>query len=148
MIKYGLKMISNSGISMSTLQGYNERIYGQDFLVAEPSYNQSLIESLKITSEADNSEAKKNSSIMVLNATRVNGLAGNLKTELEKLGYANISIGNSDKSKESSILSNNKELKKLLSDDTGIKNLSKNKDSEYEKYDAVIIIGEDYLEFE
>ena len=148
MIKYGLKMISNSGISMNTLQGYNEKIYGQDFLVADPSYNQSLIESLKITSEADNSEAKKNSSIMVLNATRVNGLAGNLKTELEKLGYANISVGNFDKSKESSILSNNKDLKKLLSDDTGIKNLSKNKDSEYEKYDAVIIIGEDYLEFE
>ena len=148
MIKYGLKMISNSGISMNTLQGYNEKIYGQDFLVADPSYNQSLIESLKITSEADNSEAKKNSSIIVLNATRVNGLAGNLKTELEKLGYANISVGNFDKSKESSILSNNKDLKKLLSDDTGIKNLSKNKDSEYEKYDAVIIIGEDYLEFE
>ena len=38
--------------------------------------------------------------------------------------------------------------KKLLSDDTGIKNLSKNKDSEYEDYDAIIIIGEDYLEFE
>lgn len=148
MIKYGLKMISNSGISMNTLQGYNERIYGQDFLVAEPSYNQSLLESLKITSESNNSEAKKNFSVMVLNATRVNGLAGNLKIELEKLGYSNISIGNSDKSKESSILSNNKELKELLSDDTGIKNLSKNKDSEYENYDAVIIIGEDYLEFE
>ena len=148
MIKYGLKMISNSGISMSTLQGYNERIYGQDFLIADPSYNQSLLESLKITSEADNSQEKKNSSIMVLNATRVNGLAGNLKTELEKLGYVNISTGNFDKSKESSILSNNKDLKKLLSNDTGIKNLSKNKDSEYEDYDAVIIIGEDYLEFE
>lgn len=148
MIKYGLKMVSNSGISMNTLQGYNERIYGQDFLVAEHTYNQSLLESLKITSESDNSELKKNHSIMVLNATRVNGLAGNLKTELEKLGYNNISTGNFDKSKESSILSNNKELKKLLSDDTGINNLSKNKDSGYEDYDAVIIIGEDYLEFE
>ena len=59
MIKYGLKMISNSGISMSTLQGYNERIYGQDFLVAEPSYNQSLIESLKITSEDRIAKLKK-----------------------------------------------------------------------------------------
>lgn len=147
MIKYGLKMISNSGTAMNTLQGYNERIYGQDFLVADSSYNRSIIDSLKITSEADNSEEKKNSSIMVLNSTRVNGLAGNLKTELEKLGYASISTGNYEKSKESSILSNNKDLKKLLSDDTGIKNLSKNKDSEYQDYDAVIIIGEDYLEF-
>lgn len=147
MIKYGLKMISNSGTSMNTLQGYNERIYGQDFLVADSSYNRSIIDSLKITSEADNSEEKKNSSIMVLNATRVNGLAGNLKTELEKLGYATISTGNYEKSKESSILSNNKDLRKLLSEDTGIKNLSKNKESEYQDYDAVIIIGEDYLEF-
>lgn len=147
MIKYGLKMISNSGTSMNTLQGYNERIYGQDFLVADSSYNRSIIESLKITSEADNSEEKKNSSIMVLNVTRVNGLAGNLKTELEKLGYATISTGNYEKSKESSILSNNKDLRKLLSEDTGIKNLSKNKESEYQDYDAVIIIGEDYLEF-
>lgn len=147
MIKYGLKMISNSGTSMNTLQGYNERIYGQDFLVADSLYNRSIIESLKITSEADNSEEKKNSSIMVLNATRVNGLAGNLKTELEKLGYATISTGNYEKSKESSILSNNKDLRKLLSEDTGIKNLSKNKESEYQDYDAVIIIGEDYLEF-
>ncbi|MCI9303291.1 LCP family protein [Clostridium sp.] len=147
MIKYGLKMISNSGTSMNTLQGYNERIYGQDFLVADSSYNRSIIESLKITSEADNSEEKKTSSIMVLNATRVNGLAGNLKTELEKLGYATISTGNYEKSKESSILSNNKDLRKLLSEDTGIKNLSKNKESEYQDYDAVIIIGEDYLEF-
>ncbi len=134
MIKYGLKMISNSGTSMNTLQGYNERIYGQDFLVADSSYNRSIIESLKITSEADNSEEKKNSSIMVL-------------TELEKLGYATISTGNYEKSKESSILSNNKDLRKLLSEDTGIKNLSKNKESEYQDYDAVIIIGEDYLEF-
>ncbi len=148
MIKYGLKMVSNSGISMNTLQGYNERIYGQDFLVVDHAYNKSLLESLKITSESDNSELKKNHSIMVLNATRVNGLAGNLKTELEKLGYNNINIGNFDKSKESSILSNNKELKKLLSYDTGINNLSKNKDSGYEDYDAVIIIGEDYLDFE
>ena len=85
---------------------------------------------------------------MVLNGTRVNGLAGNLKIELENLGYSNISVGNSDKTKESTILSNDKELKKMLSDDTGIKHLSKNKEDEYKDYDAVIIIGEDYLIFE
>ena len=148
MVKYGLKMIKNSGMSMNTLQGYSEKIYGQDFLVVDASYNQSLLESLQITSEVDNSEAKKQYSIMVLNGTRVNGLAGNLKTELEKLGYNNISVGNFDKTKESSILCNNKELKKILSNDTGINRLSKNKEDEYQNYDAVIIIGEDYLTFE
>lgn len=148
MLKYGLKMISNSGVSMNTLQGYNEKIYGQDFLVADSTYNESLIESLKITSAVDNSMDKSNYSIMVLNGTRVNGLAGNMKTELENLGYSNISVGNSDKTKESEILSNDKEFKKLLSKDTGINNLSKNKEEEYKDYDAVIIIGEDYLTFE
>ena len=148
MVKYGLEMISNSGISMETLQGYNERIYGQDFLVVDPTYNESLLKSLQITSEVDNSEVKNKYSIMVLNGTRVNGLAGNLKIELENLGYSNISVGNFDKTKESTILSNDKELKKMLSDDTGIKHLSKNKDAEYQDYDAVIIIGEDYLIFE
>ncbi|MEN8077487.1 LCP family protein [Clostridioides difficile] len=148
MLKYGLKMISNSGVSMNTLQGYDEKIYGQDFLVADPTYNQSLIESLKITSAIDNSMDKSNYSIMVLNGTRVNGLAGNMKTELENLGYSNISVGNSDKTKESEILSNDKEFKKLLSEDTGINNLSKNREEEYKDYDAVIIIGEDYLTFE
>ena len=148
MVKYGLEMISNSGISMETLQGYNERIYGQDFLVVDPTYNERLLESLQITSEVDNSEVKNKYSIMVLNGTRVNGLAGNLKIELENLGYSNISVGNFDKTKESTILSNDKELKKMLSDDTGIKHLLKNKEDEYQDYDAVIIIGEDYLIFE
>lgn len=147
MIYYGLKMVKNEGISMNTLQGDNERIYGQDFLVMNPSYNQSLLESLKITSEANKSANRSGYSIMVLNATRVNGLAGNLRIELGNLGYTNVSVGNYDKSKESKILSNDKELKKLLSEDTGINDLSKNKEEEYENYDAIIIIGEDYLTF-
>ena len=33
------------------------------------------------------------------------------------------------------------------SEDTGINDLSKNKEEEYENYDAIIIIGEDYLTF-
>ena len=35
-------MVKNEGISMNTLQGDNERIYGQDFLVMKPSNNKSL----------------------------------------------------------------------------------------------------------
>ena len=148
MLKYGLKMISNSGVSMHTLQGYNERIYGQDFLIADPSYNEELIKSLKITSNDNSGIDKSSYSIMILNGTRVNGLAGNMKLELENLGYTNISVGNADKTKESEILSNEKEFRKLLSEDVGINNILKNKEEEYKEYDAVIIIGEDYLTFE
>ena len=82
MIYYGMKMINNSGVSMATLQGDNEKIYGQDFLVMNPSYNKNLLKSLQITSDLNNSIDRSKYSIMILNATRVNGLGGNLKIEL------------------------------------------------------------------
>ena len=147
MIYYGMKMINNSGVSMATLQGDNEKIYGQDFLVMNPSYNKNLLKSLQITSDINNSIDRSKYSIMILNATRVNGLAGNLKIELENIGYRNISVGNYDRSKESEILINKKDVRKILSEDTGINKYSKNKKDEYKSYDAVIIIGEDYLTF-
>ena len=147
MIYYGMKMINNSVVSMATLQGDNEKIYGQDFLVMNPSYNKNLLKSLQITSDINNSIDRSKYSIMILNATRVNGLAGNLKIELENIGYRNISVGNYDRSKESEILINKKDVRKILSEDTGINKYSKNKKDEYKSYDAVIIIGEDYLTF-
>ena len=39
------------------------------------------------------------------------------------------------------------DVRKILSEDTGINKYSKNKKDEYKSYDAVIIIGEDYLTF-
>lgn len=145
---YGMKMISNNGISMNTIKGYDERIYGQDFLVADPESNKELIDSLKPTAILDTSITRKGYNIQVLNGTRINGLAGNLKDELGKIGYDNLSVGNFTKTKESFILCNDKDLKKLLSNDTGIKKIEKNKQDEYKEFDAVIIIGEDYLVFE
>ena len=39
-INYALKIVKNSGISMHTLQGYDEKIYGQSFLVVSCIFNQ------------------------------------------------------------------------------------------------------------
>ena len=134
---------------MNTLYGYDERIYGQDFLVVEQEYNQDIIDILKNGNGANSSTVNKGVySIKILNGTRVNGLAGNLQVELEELGYSNMSIGNGEEAEKSVILCNNDELKQLLQDDIGINNIKKNKDSEYSDFDAVIIIGEDYLVFE
>ena len=46
-INYALKIVKNSGISMHTLQGYDEKIYGQSFLVVEKSYNTDILDALK-----------------------------------------------------------------------------------------------------
>ena len=148
-ISDGLKVLSNTGMTMNTLYGYDERIYGQDFLVVEQEYNQDIIDILKNGNGANSSTVNKGVySIKILNGTRVNGLAGNLQVELEELGYSNMSIGNGEETEKSVILCNNDELKQLLQDDIGINNIKKNKDSEYSDFDAVIIIGEDYLVFE
>lgn len=148
-VSYGLKVLSNNGMTMNTLYGYDERIYGQDFLVVDKEYNQDIIDILKNGNGANSSTVNKGVySIKILNGTRVNGLAGNLQVELEKLGYTNISIGNGEETEKSVILCDNDELKKLLQDDVGINNIKKNRDSEYSDFDAVIIIGEDYLVFD
>ena len=146
-LSYGLDIVTNSGMAMYTLQGYTENIYGQSFLVVEKEENQDILKALNSGSTTDNPVEREIYNINVLNGTRVTGLAANLKTELENIGYSNISIGNAEKSEKSSILCNDKALGKLISTDTGINNIEKIKSSEYSGYDAVIIIGEDYLIF-
>ena len=100
-ISYGLKVLSNTGMTMNTLYGYDERIYGQDFLVVEQEYNQDIIDILKNGNGANSSTVNKGVySIKILNGTRVNGLAGNLQVELEELGYSNMSIGNGEETEK------------------------------------------------
>ena len=146
-LSYGLKALTSSGRSMYTLQGYDEEIYGQSFLVVDKEDNADIIRALNSGSTVENPINKDGYKIKVLNGTRVNGLAGNMQSELENIGYSNISVGNAEKTEKSAILCNDKTLKKMLSSETGINNIEKNKDNEYSSYDAVIIIGEDYLVF-
>lgn len=149
MISYGLKMIKNSGIDMVTLQGYDETIYGQSFLVVDEESNKAILDALKsgVGSFSDTTVPRTDYKILVLNGTRVNGLAGNLKTDLENIGYTNIEVGNTDKVDTSEILANDKSVRELLKTDIGISETGKNKEEQYKDYDAVIIIGEDYTEY-
>lgn len=148
-LSYGLKMVKNSGIDMVTLQGYDETIYGQSFLVVDKESNKDILQALQSGSGSfsDTTIPRSDYKILVLNGTRVNGLAGDLKTDLENIGYSNIDVGNSDKVDSSSILSNDSDIRDLLKTDTGISESGKNKEDQYADYDAVIIIGEDYTEF-
>lgn len=148
-ISYGLKMARNSGVNMVTLQGYDETIYGQSFLVVNKENNRDILEALQSGSGSfsDNTVPRADYKILVLNGTRVNGLAGDLKIDLENIGYANVDVGNGDKIDMSTIFANNSDIRDLLSIDIGISKTSKNKFEEYSDYDAVIILGEDYIEY-
>ena len=142
MISYGFKGILNDGISMATLQGTNETIYGESFLVVDEEANKEILDALKNGAILIDESIKTENRILVLNGTRINGLAGELKEELMKIGYSSVEIGNTEKTEKSVILSDNKDLKKQLKIDVGIDEFDRIK-SDYEGYDAVIIIGED-----
>ena len=142
-----LTLLKCDSISMHTLEGKSEYLYGKSFLVVDKESNRELLDSLKSGNTLDNPLDRETYKIKVLNGTRVNGLAGNLQVELEKLGYKEIFTGNYNKLEKSIILSNNEELSKQLRSETGINRSDKNKEDEYKDYDAVIIIGEDYLVF-
>ena len=141
-VSYALKAVKNSGVTMSTLQGYDEIIYEQSFLIVEKEANQDIINSLK-TGTAP-SISRSNYNILLLNGTGINGLAGNYKADLMNIGYSNIEVGNAEETEKSIILCNDSELSDLLESDLGIKKIKTAANEEYADYDAVIILGSNY----
>lgn len=154
MIKYGVNFLASSGIEMKTLEGTPKMIGGQSYFVFDEKKNKELLNSLEsgnYTSDkksSSDSEAAniKLSKILVLNGTKINGLAGRVKTQLEVLGWKNIDTGNTDNSDKTIIMTNDKNIKSALKDEmSGIDKFEKiDDDSKYSSYDVVIIIGKNY----
>ena len=148
MIDYGTKFLTSKGVEMKTLQGTPKTIRGQSYFVFEKSKNKQLLDSLS-SGQISSSSSTNNISdckIMVLNGTKINGLAGRVKTQLQVFGLNNVDTGNTDISEKTIVKTNNKEIKKALKNNmSGIDKFeSISDDSKYSSYDAVIIIGKDY----
>ena len=154
MIRYGVDFLASSGIQMKTLEGTPKMIGGQSYFVFDEKKNKELLNSLesgKITGDKksnSDSEASsiKSSKILVLNGTKINGLAGRVKTQLEVLGWKNIDTGNADSSDKTIIKTNDKNIKSALKKEmSGIDKFEeKDDDSKYSSYDVVIIVGKNY----
>lgn len=150
LISLGMKVLrlNSSDIVMTTLQGEPEKIYGQDFLVAYKDNNRDLINALNADnpSAADNitSIKREDLKLLVLNGTKIDGLASSARDKLQSLGYSNIEVGNTTAVSKSIIQTDNKELKQLMKSDIDIEKFEKISKSEYKEYDAVILLGEDY----
>ncbi len=150
LISLGMKMLrlKSSDIIMTTLKGEPENIYGQDFIVAYEDYNTDLINALNAdsSSSADNITAIKREDlkILVLNGTKIEGLASSCRDKLKSLGYSNIEVDNTSAVNKSVIQTNDKELRELLKGDIDIEKFEKISESEYTNYDVVIFLGEDY----
>ncbi|KJZ84443.1 MULTISPECIES: LCP family protein [Clostridium] len=152
-IKYGLKFmgVSNNDISMLTAAGTPKTINGQSFLVFDKNSNKDIISQLassEVSSQSENGISKENIKIKILNATKINGLASELKINMNNIGYTKIDTGNTELSDKTVILSNNKNMLKTISKDLDIKNSGKKDDkAEYKDYDVIIILGKDFKKF-
>lgn len=152
-IKYGLKFmgVSNNDISMLTAAGTPKTINGQSFLVFDKNSNKDIISQLassEVSSQSENGISRENIKIKILNATKINGLASELKINMNNLGYTKIDTGNTEISDKTVILSNNKNMLKTISKDLDIKNSGKKDDkAEYKDYDVIIILGKDFKKF-
>lgn len=151
LISLGMKILKlkTSDIVMSTLQGDPQYIYGESYLVVDKDSNRDLINSLN----TDNPSSAKNITsikredlkVLVLNGTKIDGLASSAKDKLQSLGYSNIEIGNTDTAVSKSVIqTDNKELKEVLKRDIDIEKIDKISKSENKDYDVVILLGEDY----
>ena len=146
LLSYALDVakIDSSTVKMWTLQGDFKTIGGQSYVVMNKNYNKELLKALH--NDGDSTIDKTSLGVLVLNGTKINGLAGEVKSKLELSGWTIIDVGNANPTAKSIIHTNNEEIKKVFKKE--LPNISKYDkkldDIKYEQYDAVIILGEDY----
>ena len=149
-VSLGMKMLrlKSEDIIMTTLKGEDSTIYGESYLIADKESNRELINALNANdpslANTITSVKREEVSILVLNGTKIEGLASTARDKLQSLGYANIEVGNTSAVSKSIIQTENKELKQLLKSDIDIEKFEKISNPEYKEYDAVILLGEDY----
>ena len=151
LISLGMKMLKlkSEDIIMTTLKGNSEYIYGESFVIADEELNIDLINALNASdgssSESITAVSKESLKVLVLNGTKIEGLASNARDKLQSLGYSNVEVGNTTTSFSKSIIeTDKKDLREIIGQDLDIEEFGKISESEYKDYDIVVILGEDY----
>jgi len=146
-VGYGLKfLLHSSNMNMTTITGDLKMIGGQSYVIFNQSYNTDIINALGENADSsENSSINYNARIKVLNGTNINGLASKIKEKLVANGYTNIDVGNTVDTEKSRILSNDSPNAKKIKKIVDVSKIDKKEDKpEYNDYDAIIIIGNDY----
>lgn len=151
-IKYGLiiSKLDSSSIKMNTIKGTPEYINKISYVIYEPEKNIELLEPFKAeglgTSENKTlSIDKKTVKVMIENGTNTQGLAANVKKELEEKGYQNVTTGNTAPAETSKVTAYNmdEDINLILVDEFGISNVDV-LESSNNQYDILITLGSDY----
>lgn len=148
MISLGLKLsgLNSDNIVMTTIQGDPKRIGGQDYLVFNKKSNSELISSLSSSTGTLVGASKDTTKILILNGTKISGLAAQVKEELRTLGWTKVDVGNTTELNKSVIKTNDNAIKNSIKSDLyRITNYEKKPElTEYETYDVVVVLGKDY----
>jgi LCP family protein required for cell wall assembly len=149
-LKYGTSIakVNKESINMNTLQGDLAYLDEVSYLIYNKGKNKEVLDALgegaQVVSQnvtIDKSKLK----IQVLNATTKKGLAGSVSAKLKENGYTNIVTGNISKTSKSTITvyDIDKKHKDSITKDFNINNIVF-KDNKNDKYDIVVILGDDY----
>lgn len=148
MISLGLKLIGldSDNLVMTTVQGTPKKIDRQDYLVFDKKANSELISALGSSTGTLVGANKDTTKILILNGTKINGLASQVKEELNLLGWSKIDVGNTTELNNSVIKVDDDGIKNSIKSDLyRIKKYDKKPDlTEYETYDVVVFLGKDY----
>ena len=150
---YGLKFmnIKKENMTMVTAAGTPKTINGESFLIFNKNANKDILSSLSSASTTKNISAntsKDEIRIKILNATKTNGLAAKAMKELNNAGYTKIDTGNIELTDKSILLSNDSDKLNTIKQDLNIKNSDKKENKvEYNDYDVIIILGNDFKTF-
>ena len=152
-IKYALKFmtVNKENISMTTVAGTPKMINGQSFVVVDKNANKNIFTqagSSETTVKSESGASRDSIKVKILNGTKINGLASELKSNMNNLGYTKVDTGNTQLLDKTQILTNDKDILKTIQSDLDIKKNSKKDDKEeYKDYDVIIILGKDYKKF-
>ena len=149
-LSYGLKFVrlSKDKLTMTTAAGTPKTINGESYLIFDKSSNKELITSLSSSGEVLVDTSKDNIRIKILNGTKISGLAAGLKEELNGIGYTKIDTGNIEGIDKSVILTNNRAILNTIKKDLNISRVDdKESKKEYDEYDVIIILGNDFKNF-
>ncbi|MFL0251207.1 LCP family protein [Clostridium neuense] len=149
-VKYGLAAlkVDKSNINMSTIKGTAMYIGGVSYFVCDPKGSSQIVDDKSRESETKSADVKS-LKIEVLNGTETGGLAKRYKDQLIRNGFTNITTGNASKKpvKETrvTLYGVDESTASQIKSKIGIENteLVNNKS---EKFDVIIIIGEDFKE--
>ncbi|BDR65029.1 LCP family protein [Clostridium tetani] len=143
---YNFLRVEKSDMQIRTLKGEAKYIGKISYFIYDENGNRDIISMFRGgTSESSYNINEEDIKVEILNGTNVNGLAATIGKKMKAKGFSNVSVGNTNQSKESKIIASglDKKTLKSISKELGIKNVENSSLRDRGRF-VKVIIGEDF----